>query len=139
MIGAFDESQATRPMSEINVTPLVDVMLVLLVVFMVTAPLLTHSIKVELPQAKAQSNPEKPETVTVTIDGHGRLFWNNRPIDRAELNRQLQLAGEGKNPPAVHVRAHRDTRYQLIAEVMAEANRARIERVGLVTNPGKNQ
>jgi biopolymer transport protein ExbD len=139
MIGAFDESQATRPMSEINVTPLVDVMLVLLVVFIVTTPLLTHSIKVELPQARAQSNPEKPETVTVAIDGQGRLFWNNHPIDRAELARRLQQAGQGRNPPAVHVRAHRDTRYQLIAEVMAEANRAKIERVGLVTNPGLNR
>ena len=136
MIGSFDESNAARPMSEINVTPLVDVMLVLLVVFIVTAPLFTHSIKVDLPQARAQVNQKKPETVTLAIDGQGRLFWNNQPLDHAALSRQLAQAAQQQPQPALHVRADRDTRYQLIAEVMAEANRARLERIGLVTNPG---
>ena len=135
MIGAFDETNASRPMSEINVTPLVDVMLVLLVVFIVTAPLFTHSIKVDLPQAKAQVNQEKPETVTLAIDGQGRLFWNNQPIEQVSLSRQLAQAAQQRPQPSLHVRADRDTRYQVIAEVMAEANRAKLERIGLVTDP----
>jgi biopolymer transport protein ExbD len=136
VIGSFDETNAARPMSEINVTPLVDVMLVLLVVFIVTAPLFTHSIKIDLPQARAQVNQERPETVTLAIDAQGRLFWNNQPLDHAALPRQLARAAQQQPQPALHVRADRDTRYQLIAEVMAEANRARLERIGLVTNPG---
>jgi len=136
MIGSFDENNVSRPMSEINITPLVDVMLVLLVVFIVTAPLFTHSIRVDLPRARAQANPEKPETVTLAIDGQGRLFWDNQPIDRALLSRQLAQAAQQQPQATLHVRADRDTRYQLLAEVMAEANRARLERIGLVTDPG---
>lgn len=136
MIGSFDENNASRPMSEINVTPLVDVMLVLLVIFIVTAPLFTHSIKVNLPQAATQANHEKPETVTLAIDGNGNFFWNNQPLDRATLSQQIQLAAQQQPQPMLHVRADRDTRYQVIADVMAEANRLRFERVGLVTDPG---
>lgn len=136
MIGAFDESTGSRPMSEINVTPLVDVMLVLLVVFIITAPLFTHSIKVNLPRAAGQPGAEQPERITLAIDDHGNFFWNNRPLDRAALVQQLEQAGGRRPPPVLHVRADRDTRYQLIAEIMAEARRAQLERVGLITNPG---
>ncbi len=139
MIGSFDENNASRPMSEINVTPLVDVMLVLLVVFIVTAPLLTQSIKINLPQASTQANNDKPETITVAIDGNGQLFWNNTPIDRAALALNIETAAKQLPQPTLHVRADRDTRYQVIADIMAQANRARIERVGLVTQPGENK
>lgn len=135
MIGAFDETNGPRPLSEINVTPLVDVMLVLLVVFIVTAPLLTHSIEVNLPQASTQANHEKPETITLAIDGAGHLFWNNAPIDRAALSQNLHIAAQRRPQPVLYVRADRDTRYQLIAEVMAGADRAKLERIGLVTDP----
>lgn len=136
MIGAFDENNVARPMSEINVTPLVDVMLVLLVMFIITAPLFTHSIKVNLPRAHAQANHEKPDTVTLAIDGRGNLFWNNQPLDRAALSWQIQLAARQQPQPTLHMRADRDTRYQVIADVMAEANRAGLDRIGLVTDPG---
>ncbi|MEX2164493.1 MAG: biopolymer transporter ExbD [Sulfuricaulis sp.] len=136
MIGSFDENNLSRPMSEINVTPLVDVMLVLLVVFILTAPLFTHSIRVNLPQTHAQPNNEKPETVTLAIDEHGVFFWNNRPLDRAALSRALAQTAPQEPQPVLHVRADRDTRYQLIAEIMAEAKRAGLERIGLVTDPG---
>jgi biopolymer transport protein ExbD len=134
--GGFDNGNQ-QPMSDINVTPLVDVMLVLLVVFMVTAPLLTHSIKVNLPQAAAAPDIEKRDSVTLAIDGKGSLFWNNQPMDRAALSQQIQRAAREQPQPTLHVRADRDTRYQAIAEVMAEANRARFERIGLVTDPSK--
>ena len=136
MIGAFDEGTTVRAMSEINVTPLVDVMLVLLVVFIVTAPLFTHSIKVKLPQAATQVNHEKPETVTLAIDGGGSFFWNNEPLDRVALSRQLAQTAHQQPQPVLHVRADRDTRYQVIAGVVAEASRAGLDRIGLVTDPG---
>lgn len=74
-------------------------------------------------------------TVTLAIDGQGRLFWNNRPVDRAALSRQLMQAAQQRPQPALHVRADRDTRYQVLVDVMAEANRAKLTRVGLVTDP----
>jgi biopolymer transport protein ExbD len=136
VIGSFDEGGASRPMSEINVTPLVDVMLVLLVVFIVTAPIFTHSLKVNLPQARAEASVDKPDTITLALDGNGHLFWNNRFVERAALAGELARVARQQPQPVLHVRADRDTRYQRIAEVMAEARRAGIERIGLVTDPG---
>ena len=75
----------TAPMSEINTTPLVDVMLVLLVIFIITAPLLTHAVKIDLPIASSQPLPEKPEVISVVIDGAGKMYWNNMPLAEGEL------------------------------------------------------
>lgn len=135
MIGSFDENNAAQPVSEINITPLVDVLLVLLVVFIVTAPLLTHSIKVNLPQAETQVSPEKPDAVTLAIDGKGNYFWNDTPLDRTALSQQIQRSAGQQPQPTLQVRADRDTRYQIIADVVAEANQARFEHIGLITSP----
>ena len=136
MIGSGNEQQGRRPMNEINVTPLVDVMLVLLIVFIVTAPLFTHSIKIDLPRAQTQVDREKPDTVTLAMDGAGRYFWNNQAIERGELSRRL-LEASGRQPqPELHIRADRETRYQVLADVMAEAQRLKLQRVGFVTDPG---
>jgi biopolymer transport protein ExbD len=135
MIGSFNEEHGHRPMNEINVTPLVDVMLVLLIVFIVTAPLFTHSIKIDLPRARTEVNRDKPDTVTLGIDGIGRYFWNNQPIDRGELSRRLVDAADRKPQPELHIRADRETRYQVLADVMAEAQRLKLQRVGFVTDP----
>lgn len=135
MIGSFNEEAANRPMNEINVTPLVDVMLVLLVVFIVTAPLFTHSIRIDLPRAQAEVNQEKPETVNLAIDGDGRFFWNDRPLDRASLSRKLAESADRRPQPELHIRADRETRYQVLADVMAEAQRVKLQRVGFVTDP----
>ena len=135
MIGSFNEEFASRPMSEINVTPLVDVMLVLLIVFIVTAPLFTHSIKIDLPRAQTQVNQDKPDTITLAIDGAGRFFWNNQPLDRGALSRRLAEAAERQPQPELHIRADRETRYRVLADVMAEAQRVKLQRVGFVTDP----
>ena len=135
MIGSFDDNNASRPMSEINVTPLVDVMLVLLVVFIVTAPLLTHAVKLDLPSARTEVNHETPETVTLAIDGGGSFFWNNQPLDRAALSQRIRAAALQQPQAILHIRADRDTRYQVLADVMAEAKRAQLTRVGFVTDP----
>jgi len=130
----FDQPQE-QPMAEINTTPLVDVMLVLLVIFMVTAPLFTHAVRIDLPQARSQPSAETADTIVLSIDAAGALRWNDQRLDRAELARRLMQAGSAATPPAIHLRAHRDTRYQTLAEVMSEAQRAGISRLGFVTDP----
>jgi biopolymer transport protein ExbD len=135
VIGSFSDGTHSRPLSDINVTPLVDVMLVLLIVFIVTAPLFTHAVKVDLPRAQAHANQERPGTVTLTIDGAGHYFWNNEPLGRDALSARLRAAAALSPQPELHLRADRDTRYQVLADIMAEAQRVRLLRVGFVTVP----
>ena len=134
--GGFDQRGTSQPMSEINTTPLVDVMLVLLVIFIITAPLLTHSIKLDLPNAQASASADKPETVTLSIDATGALFWNDdRLSGEAILAQRFAQAASRQPQPELHLRADRETRYQRIAEVMSAAQRAGIARIGFVTDP----
>jgi biopolymer transport protein ExbD len=139
VIGSFNEASASRPMSEINVTPLVDVMLVLLIVFIVTAPLFTHSIKIDLPRAQTQVNQEKPDTITLAIDADGRFYWNNQPLDRGQISRHLNESAAKSPQPELHIRADKETRYRVLADVMAEAQRVKLQRVGFVTDPEQGQ
>ena len=131
--GGFSDNDSGRPMAEINMIPLIDVMLVLLIIFIVTAPLLTHSIKINLPKATTQVNLEKPETVTLSIDGSGNLFWDNNRIDEAQL--AVNLAGAARlNPqPELHLRAEKTTQYQRLAEVMSAAQNAGVVKIGFIT------
>lgn len=124
-----------QPMAEINTTPMVDVMLVLLVIFIITAPLLTHSIKIDLPQASSQSNQEKPDTVTLSINGEGKLFWNDEPLADSELTSRLTTEAQKKNQPELRLRADKTTNYQQLAAVMSAAQTAGIEKLGFVTEP----
>ncbi|HEY5633932.1 MAG TPA: biopolymer transporter ExbD [Burkholderiaceae bacterium] len=134
--GGFDQRGASQPMSEINTTPLVDVMLVLLVIFIITAPLLTHSIKLDLPNAQAPASAEKPDTITLSIDASGSVFWNNdRLASEAQLAQRLAQAAAAQPQPELHLRADRETRYQRIAQVMSAAQRAGIAKLGFVTDP----
>jgi biopolymer transport protein ExbD len=134
--GGFEPRGAGQPMSEINTTPLVDVMLVLLVIFIITAPLLTHSIKLDLPNAQAPASTETPQTITLSIDASGGLFWNDERIDGEEqLSARFAGAAQRRPQPELHLRADRDTRYQRIAEVMSSAQRAGIAKIGFVTDP----
>jgi len=122
-------------MSEINVTPMVDVMLVLLVIFIITAPLFTHAIKLDLPQAQAAAAPEKPDTISLSINAQGRVFWNNEVIPQNELNTRLAAAGQKKPQPELHLRADRETRYETIAQVMSAAQGNGLTKIGFVTEP----
>lgn len=128
-------STHSQPMAEINTTPLVDVMLVLLVIFIVTAPLLTHGIRIDLPKARSGASPEQPETVTLALDRDGRLYWNEEPISEAELSGRMALAARRDPQPELHLRADLNTRYQRLAEVMAMARNAGLSRLGFVTDP----
>ncbi|HYN54088.1 MAG TPA: biopolymer transporter ExbD [Methylotenera sp.] len=125
------------PMSEINTTPLVDVMLVLLVIFIITAPLLTHAVKIDLPQASSQPLPEKPEVISVAIDASGKMYWNDVPMVQGELKVKLQLIANQKPQPELNIRADKETRYQILAEVMADAQNAGVTKLGFVSEPVK--
>lgn len=127
----------TAPMSEINTTPLVDVMLVLLVIFIITAPLLTHAVKIDLPQASSQPLPEKPEVISVSIDGSGKMYWNDQVIVQGELKTKLQEIAAKKPQPELNIRADKETRYQVLAEVMADAQNVGISKLGFVSEPAK--
>lgn len=125
----------TAPMSEINTTPLVDVMLVLLVIFIITAPLLTHAVRIDLPQASSQPLPEKPEIISVSIDAAGKMYWNDMPMAQGELKHKLQDIAGKKPQPELNIRADKETRYQVLAEVMADAQNAGISKLGFVSEP----
>lgn len=140
MIGSghgFSSGDHSAPMNEINMIPLIDVMLVLLVIFIITAPLLTHAVKIDLPQASSQPLPEKPEVISIAIDGAGRMYWNDVPMVQGELAVKLQQASRQEPQPELHIRADKETRYQLLAEVMADAQNAGIQKLGFVSTPGE--
>src|SRR5262245_62980340 len=103
--GGFDKGSGPAPMAEINMIPLIDVMLVLLVIFIITAPLLTHAVKVDLPRAASQPNITKPDNVQLAIDAGGRVYWNGEVLDRSGWRSRMDAAGQQKPQPEVHIRA----------------------------------
>ena len=118
--GFGGDNHPAQPMAEINTTPMVDVMLVLLVIFIITTPLLTHAVKIDLPQAASQANQEKPDTVTLSINGEGKLFWNDTPFEEAELASKLEIEAQKKPQPELHLRADKMTNYQQLASFLNE-------------------
>ena len=133
--GGFSEDTHARPMAEINMIPLIDVMLVLLIIFIITAPLLTQAIKIELPRAPGAAAQEKPEIITLAIAADGALYWNNAPVSQAELDYRLAAAAQHQPQPELRLRADKTTPYQKLAEVMAAAQNAGIAKMGFVTEP----
>ncbi len=133
--GGFSKSGDSAPMAEINMIPLIDVMLVLLVIFIITAPLLTHSVKIDLPKAASHPNLTKPDHIALSINGAGELFWNGELINKSVLTQRLATAAKIDPQPELHLRADKTTQYQILAEVMAEAGKAGVARIGFVSDP----
>lgn len=133
--GGFEGDSQVRPMAEINTTPLVDVMLVLLVIFIITAPLLTHAVKIDLPQASSQAAPDKPEIISLSIDSTGKMYWNDAPIAQGDLSVKLSQVAKQVSQPELRIRADKETRYQILAEVMATAQNEGIQKLGFVSDP----
>jgi len=129
---------SNEPMSEMNVIPLVDVMLVLLVIFIVTAPVITHSVTLELPRASSAPTEQTVDSVTLALDGAGQVYWDNTPIDEAALFARLRDAVVANPELAVYLRADRDTRYEILARIMADARRAGVARLAFVSQPEVN-
>lgn len=121
--------------AEINMIPLIDVMLVLLVIFLVTAPLLTHAVKVDLPKASSTPNLTRPDNVQLAIDALGEVYWNGAAVTPDRLTHHLRAAARQVPQPELHLRAERGTPYGQVAAVMAAAARAGVTRLGFVTEP----
>jgi biopolymer transport protein ExbD len=136
--GGFErQSGPSQPMAEINVTPLVDVMLVLLVIFIITAPLLSYSIKLDLPNEPAPASEPAPATVKLSIDAAGAVFWDGEPVSDAELVSRMATAGKATTLPEVQLRADKGTRYERIAFVLSSAQQAGLAKIGFVTEPAR--
>jgi biopolymer transport protein ExbD len=136
--GGFERQPGpSQPMAEINVTPLVDVMLVLLVIFIITAPLLSYAIKLDLPNDPAPAVEPAPATVKLSIDAAGGVFWDGDPVSDGELVARMSSAAKSTVLPEVHVRADKATRYERISFVLSTAQQAGLAKVGFVTEPAR--
>ncbi|ELA00609.1 biopolymer transporter ExbD [Cupriavidus metallidurans] len=122
-------------MSEINMTPLVDVMLVLLIIFIITIPVINHAVKIDLPRATNQPNDSKPQSINVSIDAQGKVFWNQQEVDEATLDQRIAEAALQQPQPELHLRADREVRYERVAQVMAAAQHGGLGKIGFITEP----
>ena len=121
--------------ASINTTPLVDVMLVLLIIFLITIPVVTHTVPVKLPSEINQPYKTKPENINIAIDRDGQAFWNERPVDQKELLSRLKTVSVQKPQPEVHIRGDQNVRYEFVGKVILTAQRAGIAKVGFITEP----
>ena len=122
-------------MNEINMTPLVDVMLVLLIVFMVTIPVIRHAVKIDLPHASSQKEDTKPAQVTVSIDADGNVLWDDQKVDEAALSAKIAAAAQASPQPELHLDADRKVPYEKVAQVMSAAQAGGLTKIGFVTQP----
>lgn len=130
--GSFGEGH-NAPMAEINTTPLVDVMLVLLVIFIITAPLFHQAIPIDLPNVSSTKLDEKPEVIQLVIDAQGLVYWNGELVHRDVLD--ARFAESSVRQPELHLRADREVRYERVADVMAAAQRNGLVKIAFVTQP----
>ena len=133
--GRLERRPEAPPMSEINVTPLVDVMLVLLVIFILTAPLLTSAIRLELPQTEGLQSGEAPLAVTVAMDAKGQLFFNDRPVDAQALAQQFEATARRNPETEVQLRVDESIPYGQVVSLMGLAQKAGLTRIGFVAQP----
>jgi biopolymer transport protein ExbD len=131
--GTQDETDDV--MNEINMTPLVDVMLVLLIIFIITVPVMKHSVNVDLPRATSAPQDAKPDTILLSVNAQGEYFWNERPISEQELLPRLQAEAGREPQPELHLRGDRDARYERVAQALAAAQRAGLRKIGFITEP----
>ena len=130
---SFDANRASAPMAEINMVPLIDVMLVLLVIFIVTAPLLTNSVPLELPRTAAAATEMRPDTIEFSIDESGNLYWDGESVSRDEANIRFAAAAQQDPQPRLHLRADSAVAYRYVAETLADASKAGLARIGFIS------
>ena len=135
--GRLERTQSEPPMSEINVTPLVDVMLVLVVIFIITAPLLASSIRLDLPRAEGTQPGDAPRFVTLVLDRNGQAFLNDQPVAPAQLAEQLAARARQNPETEIQLRADQAVPYGKVVEVMGLAHKAGLSRIGFVAEPSK--
>jgi biopolymer transport protein ExbD len=120
-------------MAEINMTPFVDVMLVLLIIFIVTLPVIQHSVKIELPKASSSVSAAKPEMIQVSIDKNSQIYWNNELVTLAEYTQKAQAVANNNPPPEVSLRADRRVMYEIVAQVLSTSKKVGLTKIGFVT------
>ena len=135
--GSFDRKTGSQPMAEINMVPLIDVVLVLLVIFIVTAPLLTNVVKLDLPKATSNADIQKPEKIEFAIDGAGALFWKGERVTREEALERFTAAGKLRPQPEVYLRADQNVPYRYVAETLADASKAGLSKIAFVSEPAR--
>jgi len=122
-------------MSEINMTPMVDVMLVLLIIFIITLPVIQQAVKVDLPKANSVRNEVKPESVQVSIDAKGQIYWNSTPVTLKAYNENADKASQEDPQPEINLRADKSVQYDYVAKVLAASKRAGLTKLGFITEP----
>jgi biopolymer transport protein ExbD len=132
---SFDRQRGSTPMTDINMVPLIDVMLVLLVIFIVTAPLLTHAVKLELPKASAEVNQVRAERLEFAIDADGQRFVNGERVTREDAAKRLLAAGQQQPQPELQLRADHRVPYGVVAQTLADAAKAGLSKIGFVSDP----
>ena len=135
--GGSMKAEGTLPMAEINMVPLIDVVLVLLVIFIVTAPLLTHSVKLDLPKASSTADVQKPDKIEFAIDAAGLLYWNGQRLTREDAAAKFLDEGKKRPQPEIYLRADQNVAYRYIAEMLADAAKAGLAKVAFVSTPEK--
>jgi biopolymer transport protein ExbD len=130
-----DDRSDDSIMSEINMTPMVDVMLVLLIIFIITLPVIQQAVKIELPKANSVRNEVKPESVQLTIDDKGQIFWNSTAIDLKTFDGYAAKAAQKEPQPEINLRADKSVKYEYVAQVLAASRRAGLTKLGFVTEP----
>lgn len=134
VMGSFDRDDLHAPLAEINTTPLVDVMLVLMVIFLVTAPMLTQAIKLQLPNETASEIKEQKST-TISIDSSGQYFWDDKALSEAELDSKIKEMAAANPKQQIFLRADTEAQYGKVGHVLAIANRSGLNNVGFITEP----
>lgn len=122
-------------MSEINMIPFIDVMLVLLIIFIITVPVIKHAVNVELPQASMEKVTDKPENIRLSVDADGVYFWNDQRVDDADFAVRLQAAAAQQPQPELHIRGDKAVRYERVALALAAAQRSGVRKIGFITEP----
>ena len=131
--GTQDESDEV--MNEINMTPLVDVMLVLLIIFIITVPVMKHAVNIDLPRATNQPEDTKPQTVRLSVASDGSYYWNENKVTDEAMAAMLKEEGAKDPQPELHIRGDKDVRYERVAQAMAAAQQAGVRKIGFVTDP----
>jgi len=122
-------------MNEINMTPFVDVMLVLLIIFIITVPVMKHSIDIDLPRATSKPQDAKPQTIRLSVDAQGNYYWNESRLEDKDLPRMFRVEAAREPQPELHIRADKDVRYERVAQAMAQAQQSGLRKIGFITQP----
>jgi biopolymer transport protein ExbD len=129
------QDDTSEVMNEINMTPLVDVMLVLLIIFIITVPVMKHTVNIDLPRATNQVQSTPPQIISLSVDAQGDYYWNQDRISDTSLLAMLQAEALKTPQPDLHIRGDKAVRYERVAQVMAAAQQAGIKKIGFITEP----